>query len=113
MNISTRTATIAERPSPQLTASGGNAFSLTKPGTKHDPELAVVPLKYLLHCIQCGIAAAMHIDGNKSYWGSDSDDATDDKTKVLLGKDTKLHEGGLNVEETQAREEAIEIIQDP
>ena len=28
------------------------------------PELAKAPLKYLLHCIQCGIAPPMNADGN-------------------------------------------------
>ena len=35
-----------------------------------DPELASVISKgYLLDCIKCGVALAMHTDGNKTYWG--------------------------------------------
>lgn len=34
---------------------------------KQDPELAAVPFKYLLHCIQCGIAPAMNVVGERSY----------------------------------------------
>ena len=70
---------------------------------KHDTELATVPLKYLLTCIQCGIAPAMEIDGDKSYWGADSVDTMDEKTKVMLGKDVGLHTGGQHIEESQAR----------
>ena len=52
----------------------------------------------------------MDIDGNTLYWRADMDDTTEEKTQGLLGKDSELHYGGLNAEETQAREEAIEII---
>ena len=37
-----------------------------------DPELAKVPRKHLLHCIQCGIAPAMKVDGHKTFWGNTS-----------------------------------------
>ena len=44
---------------------------------EQDPELAAVPYKYLLQCIQCGIAPAMKIDGARTYWGADLDEETD------------------------------------
>ena len=53
---------------------------------QQDLELAAVPFKYLLHCIQCGIAPAIKVDRYKAYWGAGFDEDTEDKTKVLLGK---------------------------
>ena len=60
----------------------------------HDPEPAKVATKYLLACIQCRIAPAMKIDGSKTYWGGSFDDSTDEKKKVVLGKDEKLRKSG-------------------
>ena len=50
-----------------------------------DPELAKVPLKYLVYCIQRGIAPAMRTDGKRTYWGLDFDGETSEEVKVLLG----------------------------
>ena len=66
-----------------------------------------MPSKYLLQCIQCGISPAINTDGERTYWGADYDDETDEKTKTLLGKDMELHKEGENVDETQGRKEAI------
>ena len=44
---------------------------------------------------------------------ADFDEDTDEQTKVLLGKNMELHRGGENVDETQGREEAVEILQEP
>ena len=44
---------------------------------EQDPELAAVPYKYLLQCVQCGTAPAMKIDGDRTYWGADFDEETD------------------------------------
>ena len=56
-------------------------FNQTRTDT--DPELAKVPIKYLRHCIQCGIAPAMKTDGNHTYWGQHLDD--DDSKNARLG----------------------------
>ena len=56
-----------------------------------DHDLAAAPLKHLLQCIQCGIGPAMQVDGEKTFWGADFDEETDEQTKTLLGKDMELH----------------------
>ena len=56
-----------------------------------DPELASAPFKYLLRCIQCGIAPSMKAYGERSCWGADFDEEIDEKTNVLLGKNIGLH----------------------
>ena len=68
-----------------------------------NPELAAVPPKYLLQCIQCGIAPAMKIEGERTYWGMDVDEDEDVKTKQLLGVDMKLHTPGDDAEKTAKR----------
>ena len=78
-----------------------------------DLKLAVVPRKHLLHFIECGIAPPMKADGEKSYWGADLDEAIDEKTKVILGRNIELHKRGQNVDEAQGRIEATQILQDP
>ena len=55
----------------------------------------------------------MKVDGNRSYWGAEFDEDTDEKTNTLLGKNNELQKGGKDADETQGREEAIQIIQDP
>lgn len=54
----------------------------------------------------------MKIDGSKTDWGQHFDDTIDEKTKTLFGKDEKLRKGGRHAEETRAREEAIQFIED-
>ena len=81
--------------------------------TKVDPLLAKAPLRYLLQCIQCGIAPAMKTKGNATYWGQDFLDDTDDNVKKLLGHDITLETDGTDADETDARQQALEMIQDP
>ena len=81
--------------------------------TELDPGLAAVLLKYLQQCIQCGIAPAMKVEGERTYWGMVVDEDEDVNTKQLLGVDMKLHTPGDDAEKTAKREEAIEIVQDP
>ena len=52
-----------------------------------DAELAKVPLKHLIYCIQCGIAPAMKADRKKTYWVLAFDEDTPNAVKALLGID--------------------------
>ena len=38
-----------------------------------DPDLAAVPRKYFATCIRCGIAPAMKMEGERTYWGMNVD----------------------------------------
>ena len=75
-----------------------------------DPLLAAVPSRYLLECIQCGVAPALKVYGDKTYWGMDVDDGEDDKVKKLLGIDLTLQTPGNDAEVTDGRKKAMEII---
>ena len=86
MKTSMNPANIERKLIPLQTISDGVASTWMSTGTKQDLELAAVPFTYLLHCIQCGIAPAMRVDGERSYLGADFDEETDENTKVLLGK---------------------------
>ena len=55
----------------------------------------------------------MKIEGQKTYWGADLVDEVDEKTKRLLGRDMELHTPGDDADKTDARKEALEIVQDP
>lgn len=79
---------------------------------EQDPELAAVPYKYLLHCVQCSIAPAMKIDGDITYSGANFDEETDGKTKILLSKNMALHKERENADEAQGRKEVVQIVQD-
>ena len=54
----------------------------------------------------------MGLDGRATFWGKDLDDTIDEKTKKMLGLDLELHSPGKKEEETRAREEAMDIIDD-
>ena len=54
----------------------------------------------------------MRLDGRATFWGKDLDDTIDEKTKNLLGLDLELHLPGKKEQETRAREEAMDIIDD-
>ena len=36
----------------------------------------------------------MKVGGERTFWGADFDEGADENTKVLLGKNMELHEGG-------------------
>ena len=68
-------------------------------------------MKYLLPCIQSGIAPALQAEGDKTYWGQIIEDELDEEVKKLLGQDLDLNLSGQNREETEAKEDAKEIIE--
>ena len=49
-----------------------------------DSELAAIPIKYLPHCVRCGIALAMKLKGECTYWCRCVDDGETEKTKRML-----------------------------
>ena len=61
-----------------------------------DPQLAKPPLKYLLHCIQCGIAPAMACNGRMAFWGQSFDHDTEEDVTTLLAFNNVLAQGGLD-----------------
>ena len=77
-----------------------------------DKDIAEIPTQWLLLNIRSGIAPTMRLEGEATFWGKNFDDSIDEKTKKLLGMDLELHTQGKNREETEARKEAIDIIDD-
>jgi len=75
-----------------------------------DEGLAKLPHHCIPSCLKNGIAPAMKVDGNKTYWGTDFDDQLDENSKRMLGQDRELHNEGTNRDETDARKAALEII---
>jgi hypothetical protein len=55
----------------------------------------------------------MRTDGKASYWGGPLSEEVEQRTQILLGKDTQLHTPGDNRDETDAREEALDILNEP
>ena len=78
-----------------------------------DPKLAKVPRKYLIACIRCGIAPAMKVEGETTFWGMNVDEGDSEEVKKLIGVDMQLHKPGKDADETDKRERALEIIEDP
>ena len=76
-----------------------------------DPQLASVPIRYLLQCIQCGIARAMETKGNATYWGQYFAEYTQEDTKKLLGYEPTLTMEARDGDETEARRQALQILQ--
>jgi hypothetical protein len=56
---------------------------------EQDAELAAIPIKNMLPCILRGVAPAMEVDGNKTFWGQDMNELEENQMK-LLGKNDKL-----------------------
>ena len=78
-----------------------------------DSKLAEVPVSMLPLNVRKGMAPAMKLNGNATFWGKELGDDTSDATKKLLGYDLELHTPGDNGDETEAREKAREIADDP
>ena len=68
-----------------------------------DPELAAIPIRYFTQCVRNGIAPAMKLKGECTYWGMSVDDGETKKTKKLLGVDMELHTPGKDAEQTRDR----------
>ena len=77
-----------------------------------DKDLAMVP-RHLLECIRCGVAPAMKIEGELTYWGMQVDKTETPKTKELLGVSTVLATAGTDADITRKRGKAMELIEDP
>ena len=60
-----------------------------------------------------GIAPAMKVNGERTYWGAAVDEDVPDKTKNVLGIDRELQTPGMDAEQTSDREEALEITDGP
>ena len=54
----------------------------------------------------------MKADGNKTFWGTSFDDQLDNTQKRMLGMDRELHTAGTNRDDTDARNAALDIIDD-
>ena len=78
-----------------------------------DKDIADIPIQWLPLNIRSGIAPAMRLNGKATFWGKTFDDTINDRTKKLLGMDLELHTPGRDADETKAREEALDIIEDP
>ena len=78
-----------------------------------DEDLAGIPVQWLPLNIRRGIAPAMKMDGNATFWGKSLDDNLSEKARKMMGLNLELHTPGKDGDETRAREEAIKIIEDP
>ena len=56
-----------------------------------DPKLANIPRKYVAACIKCGIAPAMEVEGEKTFWGRELGEGESEDVKRMLGVDMQLH----------------------
>ena len=77
-----------------------------------DVELASIAHKHLPESIRKGIAPAMKLDGQRTYWGTEISQDLSAKAKRLLGQDTELTTDGINARITEQREAAAEICND-
>ena len=75
-----------------------------------DSIIAKIPTRYLTACIRCGIAPAMKTDGRKTFWGTIVDSNEDEDIKKAMGVDLSLEMPGNDADETEANEEALEIL---
>ena len=79
---------------------------------EQDKELADIPIGYLLPCIQRGIAPAMKLDGNATFWGQNLEDDISEAHKKLLGKSSYLEQGAQNAKDQEARDQAKELTKE-
>ena len=80
---------------------------------KADPELAKIPREYLPTSVRCCIAPAMQTNGLNTYWGKELNGDIDEKSQKLLGVNKQFTLGGKNADETQGRQEALQILEEP
>ena len=78
-----------------------------------DSGVARIPVRCLPLNVRSGIAPAMRTDGYASYWGGPLNEEVEQRTQILLGKDTQLHKPGNDRDETDARKEALDILDEP
>ena len=52
-------------------------------------------------------------DGATTFWGQEVSEDEADKIKALLGVDRELHTPGENADQTEIRQAALEIAEDP
>ena len=78
-----------------------------------DSKLAEVPVSMLPLNVRKGMAPAMKLNGKATFWGKELGDDISDATKRMLGCDLELHTPGDNGDETEARERAREIADEP
>ena len=55
----------------------------------------------------------MKTNGEQTYWGREFDADADEMTKKLLGRGIAPNLGGRDAAETEAREQAKDILEDP
>ena len=55
----------------------------------------------------------MKKDGAKTFWGADVGEEETSKTKAILGIDRELHTPGADADQTEERQAALEISEDP
>ena len=55
----------------------------------------------------------MKVEGDKTFWGRDLDEGESEEVKKMLGVDMQLHKPGKDAKETERREGALDIIDDP
>ena len=77
-----------------------------------DEQIAALPRKYLPMSVRCCIAPAMQTDGRCTYWGKEAEEDLDESQRKLLGINKVLTTPGVNAEVTEARQEAIDILDD-
>ena len=63
--------------------------------------------------MQGAIAPAMKLEGDRTFWGRNTQDDLSDKAKQMLGVDLTLSTEGRNSDETYRRRLAKGIIDDP
>ena len=95
------------------TISNGAATHFDSVRKEVDAELAGIAEKYLPNCIKNGVAPAMIVDGNKTFWGATLGDELSRKAKKFLGFDTELQTPGSDARITEQREAAAEICFNP
>ena len=55
----------------------------------------------------------MQVDGLKTYWGQDVDKDLDENLQRLIGVNKQLTKPGKDADETEARQKALGILDEP
>ena len=77
-----------------------------------DPDLAEIPVEYLPLNVRTGIAPAMKVEGNATYWGRILPDTLSTKIRKMMGEDRELSTPGDDGDKSHERQEALNIAQD-